>query len=158
MQFAVSELVKSASRALGALHAKFSYAGGMSFEVYDKLYKALVQPVMYYGSAIWGTCKYPKLDSLQAKAGRFYLGVRKHTANIAVRGEMGWLSNTANIRLEVIRYWNKLCASNTDRLISKIHRWSLGKNRSWEGRVLNILREININADGGAVNISAALR
>ena len=52
MQFAVSELVKSASRALGALHAKFSYAGGTSFEVYDKLYKALVQPVMYYGSAI----------------------------------------------------------------------------------------------------------
>ena len=142
MQFAVSELVKSASRALGALHAKFSYAGGMSFEVYDKLYKALVQPVMYYGSAIWGTCKYPKLDSLQAKAGRFYLGVRKHTANIAVRGEMGWLSNTANIRLEVIRYWNKLCTSNNDRLISKIHRWSLGKNRSWEGRVLSILREI----------------
>ena len=68
MQHTIGELAKSASRALCALQSKFSFPDGMTFEVFDRLYKALVEPVMYYGSAIWGTLNCAKLDAVQARA------------------------------------------------------------------------------------------
>jgi hypothetical protein len=37
------------SRALSALYAKFISCGGMTNDVYNKLYKSLVEPVLYYG-------------------------------------------------------------------------------------------------------------
>ena len=77
MQHTIAELAKSASRALCALQSKFSFAGGMTFEVFDRLYKALVEPVMYYGSAIWGTLNCAKLDAVQGRACKFFLGIRK---------------------------------------------------------------------------------
>ena len=87
MQCTVNELAKSASRALDALISKFSYAGGMTFDVFDKLFKCLVEPVMNYGSSIWGISKQPKLEAVKNKAARFFLGVRRNTANLVVLGE-----------------------------------------------------------------------
>ena len=52
---------------------------------HDRIYKALVEPVMYYGSAIWGTLNCAKLDAVQARACKFFLGIRKNTSNIAAR-------------------------------------------------------------------------
>ena len=157
MQHTIAELAKSASRALCALQSKFSFAGGMTFEVFDRLYKALVEPVMYYGSAIWGTLNCAKLDAVQARACKFFLGIRKNTSNIAARGELGWLSNKSNVKIEILRHWNKLCSSDNDRLISRIHNWSLTRGRSWEKRVINIIRELDlIQLQNGSVNIDSA--
>ena len=54
LKFATSELAKSASRALSALYAKFKCAGGMSYDVYTKLYTSLVEPILFYCAGIWG--------------------------------------------------------------------------------------------------------
>ena len=47
MKFATSELTKSAGRTLSDLYATFKSAGGMAYDVYTKLYKSLVEPILF---------------------------------------------------------------------------------------------------------------
>ena len=54
-KYTVREITKSASRALSALYAKFISCGGMTYDVYNKLYKSLVEPVLYYGAGFMGS-------------------------------------------------------------------------------------------------------
>ena len=48
-------VAKSASRALEFLICKDKALGGMPFECFTKCYNSLVQPVIDYGSSVWGT-------------------------------------------------------------------------------------------------------
>ncbi|CAC5363807.1 unnamed protein product [Mytilus coruscus] len=50
----IREITKSASRALSAVYTKFLTCGGMSFDVYTKLYKALIESVLLHGVGLWG--------------------------------------------------------------------------------------------------------
>ena len=86
------ELAKSASRALGALYGQFISSGGMSHKIYTKLYNAMVEPVLMYGSGIWETKSYNVINSVQNKVYKYILSVGKNTSNISTRGDMGWLS------------------------------------------------------------------
>ena len=52
MKFAINDLAKSASRALSALYTKFLHVGGMTYDVFCKLYQSLVEPVLFYGAGI----------------------------------------------------------------------------------------------------------
>ena len=51
-------IAKSASRALGFLICKDKALGGIPFKCFTKYYNSLVQPVIDYGSSIWGTNGY----------------------------------------------------------------------------------------------------
>ena len=120
----------------------------MTFDVFDKLLKCFVEPVMNYGSSIWGISKQPKLEAVKNKAARFFLGVRRNTANLAVLGDMGWTQNHMIQKTAVIRYWNRLCNTDNDRMLYKVHSWSMRNGRSWEGRVRKKL-DMNVNPNNG---------
>ena len=85
-------VAQSASRALGAVIYKVKINAGMPAITYEKLYNnnCLVQPVIDYGSAIWGFKDYSCINAVFNRACRFYLGVGKYTPNAAVKGDMGW--------------------------------------------------------------------
>ena len=61
----VSELSKSASRALSTLYTKSLKAGGMTIDVFEKLYESLVEPVLFYASGIWGIIEKYKLSKIK---------------------------------------------------------------------------------------------
>ena len=65
---------RSASRVLSLLIITWS----MPFDVFTKLYDALVWLVIAYGAAIWGDRNFPCIDVVQARAMRLYLGVAGH--------------------------------------------------------------------------------
>jgi hypothetical protein len=75
--YGVTELSKSASRALGALISKYYSTGGMDYSVFTKLYQALIVPVLTYGSAVWGFKKYRSINSVQMRASKVFLGLGK---------------------------------------------------------------------------------
>ena len=56
MEKSVSAVTKAASRALGVVYMKYLYAGGMI--------ESVVKPVLFYCSGIWGTRKFPKVQSV----------------------------------------------------------------------------------------------
>ena len=80
----------SANRARGLVISKFKSCGGMPFDVYLTLYNACVIPIINYGSVIWGFKEYSCINSIQNRAGCFFLGVDRYTPHAAVNGDMGW--------------------------------------------------------------------
>lgn len=84
LNFTAREIAKSASRALGVLICKFKSLGGLAHSVFNTLYDNLVQPILSYGSAIWGTRQFSCINAVQNRACRFYLGVCNKTPNLAI--------------------------------------------------------------------------
>ena len=84
MNKTVSDLSKSASPALSALYTKSLKAGGMTIEVFKKLYQSLVEPVLFYASGLWGISDYREIQTIQNKACRYFLGSGKCASNVAL--------------------------------------------------------------------------
>jgi hypothetical protein len=77
----------------------------MTQRVYSKLYTSTVEPILMYGSGIWGTKQFSCISSIHNKACKFFLSVGKHTSNIAARGDMGWTSCFTKQRVNFRRLW-----------------------------------------------------
>ena len=144
----VKDVTKCATRALGGMITRYNNIGGNSYEVFTKLYESLVLPVLLYGSALWGTKEYKKLNVIQNRACRYFLGVPKTTSNIACRGDMGWLSLEAKQQIEMVRLWCRLKNMKKDRLTYGIHQWSLSMSHRYfktvEFYVKSILKDSNL--------------
>ena len=82
-------VAQSANRALGVLIAKSKALGGLPFDVFTRLYDAMVCPVIEYGAAIWGTKQYSWINDVQHRAMRFYMGIIQYTPIAALHGDMG---------------------------------------------------------------------
>lgn len=144
MKFAVNELAKSASRALAALYTKFLYVGGMDYDVFCKLYESLVEPVLLYGAGLWGLREHKKLNTVQNKACRYFLGLGKNAANIASRGDMGWSSCSVKQKIEACRLYFKLERTSENRLVKKTFIWSGSHGKSWERRFQLFIANIGL--------------
>ena len=64
-----------------------------------------------------------EIESVLNKACRLYLGVSKHAANNATKGDMGWYSAEVKQKLEVVRLWCRLRNLPHDRTVHKIHKY-----------------------------------
>ncbi|XP_046580945.1 NPC intracellular cholesterol transporter 1-like [Haliotis rubra] len=82
-------VASSAGRALGLPISKFKSMGGMHYTTYRKLFDAMV------GAAIWATSNSTYATTIQNRAMKFYMEVRKSTPNAAVTGDMGWTPTPA---------------------------------------------------------------
>ena len=132
MEKNVSEITKSASRALSAMYTKCLKAGGMTLEVHKKLYESMVEPVLYYGAEIWGITQHKQIQTVQNKACRYFLGGGTYAANVALRGDMGWNSTEVKAKTEVFRFSTKLKRFSNERIIKTVYQWSCQNRRGWE--------------------------
>jgi len=155
-KFTVNELAKSASRAFGVLCSKYFNSGGFTYAIFTKLYESLVQPILFYGTAIWGLYEHKKINTVQNKACKFFLGLRRNASNLAARGDMGWQSCVTKQRLDVFRLLRRLKGLGNTRLPHIIHCWSSRKGRSWEKDVLKVAKSVNILKYVDVPTISAA--
>ena len=76
-KLAVETLPKSASRALGSILNKYYKLGGLGYYTYTKMFMSGVAPILDYSSAVWGYPEIPKIDTVQYRAMRIFLGVHK---------------------------------------------------------------------------------
>ena len=141
----VKELAKSASRALSALYSKCLRAGGMTLNVFQKLYESLVEPVLFYSCGVWRISDFKEIQMVQNKACRYFLGGGKCASNVALRGDMGWNSCFVKAKIEVFRLWIKLRNVGDDRLLKRIHNWSKLNCRGWEASVLKLANGLNVS-------------
>ena len=82
-----------------------------------------VAPILDYSSAVWGYPEIAKIDTVQYRAMRIFLGVHKHAPNLAVAGDMGWTTGRVRRHIEMIRLWNSLIKMPETRLTHKIFLW-----------------------------------
>ena len=145
LKYSVKEIVKSASRALGAVYTKYLHGGGMSYDVYTKLITTIVEPVLFYGAGIWGINTYKEVETVLNKACRYFLGVGKNASNLATRGDMGWSSCATKQKLECVRLWCRLKQMSAERITRRIYNWSCAIGKSWEKRMLNFISQSHLD-------------
>ena len=113
----------SAGRALGGIYSKFKKLNGLGYQTYTKLYHTGVVPIMDYCSGIWGYQNFGKLNTIQNRSQRLYLGVHRFASNLAINGDMGWVNSNTRRKLEMLRLWKRLIKMDNSRLSKKIILW-----------------------------------
>ena len=135
----------SASRALGGIYSKFKKLNGLGYQTYTKLYLTGVVPIMDYCSGIWGYQHFGKLNTVQNRSQRLYLGVHRFAPNMAVNGDMGWVSSNTRRKIEMLQLWNRLVEMDGNRLTKQIFLWDKDKStRNWSDEVFKILTDIGL--------------
>ena len=76
-------------------------------------------PVLFYGAGIWGLSEQKKINTVQNKACRYFLGLGKNAANIASQGDMGWTSCNMKQKIESCRLHFKIQCTDDNRLVKK---------------------------------------
>ena len=120
-KFTIREITKSASRALSAVYTKFLSCGGMSFDVYTKLYKTLIEPVLLHGAGLWGHNNWREVQTIQNKACRLFMGSSSNASNIAVLGDMGFKTTKSAELLETYRLFLRVRYTYDYRITHKVH-------------------------------------
>ena len=151
-------VAQSASRALGLLIAKYKLAGGLPYNVYTKLYKSVVCPVIEYSASIWGFKSYSCINAVQNRAMRVFLGVGKYTPTAALHGELGWEPCISRQWLCIGRHVARKSCTNSSRLNKRIALWASAyaspRCRNWFFVFAKRCKELNLNFD---VNISCPI-
>ena len=139
-------IAKCASRALGALMSKVANTGGMTHKVYTKLYTSTVEPILKYGSGIWGTKQFNCISAIQNRACKFYLSVGKNCSNIATRGDMGWTSCLSKQRINTCRLMCRLLRTDENRKCNKVLKWISRRRKGWTFEVGKTISKVNARA------------
>jgi hypothetical protein len=145
----VEEVAKSATRALGAVIAKCKAHGNVPYDCFTYLYDSLVQPIIDYGSAIWGHKEFSCIKSVQFRACRFFMKVGRYTPNSAVMGDMGWSTPQHRIYVNIIRQWCRLSHLPETRLNHRTFAWAISDAmdgcRTPVKSVITFLESVQVN-------------
>ena len=117
----------------------------LSFSSFSTLFHSCVEPILDYGNSAWNIGnKCDKIDAVQFRALRFYLGVPKTTSLLYLTGEAGWIPGIVRRDLNVIRVYNDLVQMPRSRLARQIyeHDHSDTVNGAWSWNARTICESI----------------
>ena len=72
------------------LISKYKATGGFPLPCDRTLYDGMISPILENGSAIWGLKEFSCMNAVHNRACRVFLGVRRHSPNLAVQAELWW--------------------------------------------------------------------
>ena len=117
---AAEVLSQAGGRALGAMISKIHSYKDIGYNTYSKLFNSCVAPVIDYCSGVWGFKQFNKIDTVQNRAIRYFLGVHRFTPLLAINGEMGWTMSIHRRWANMFRLWNRLISMNNTRLTKRV--------------------------------------
>ena len=141
-------LSQSGGRALGGIIHKFREFRDIGFQTFTKLYENGVAPILDYGSEVWGFGSFDKLESIQNRAIRYFLGLPPRAPILGYQGDFGWLPARYRRWLNMLRYWNHLCSLNNDGILKYAFRYDLQRsvtNTNWCSQVKLILSNVGMD-------------
>jgi hypothetical protein len=145
-KYTVNELYQTANRSLNVLICRYYNLGGVSVDIFKKLFDSYVKPIMTYGSAIWGLNQYPNMKRLQLRAAKFILGIPRRCSNASSLGDLGWEPYTVLLKTEAVRYLCRLRNMDVSRFPKQIHLWTLSlSGKSWEKRMKKLTTDLDMD-------------
>ncbi len=111
-------VANSAGRVQGAIYNKYRLNKGFGYNMYTKLYHSGVVPILDYCSSVCGYCNLDKIDTVQNRALRLFLGVHKFAPNLSINADMGWIPSKIHRHTEILRMWNSLVKMEDNRRFS----------------------------------------
>ena len=112
-------LLDQARKALMAMRCKtymYMFTPGDMYMLFNQL----VEPILSYGSEIWGLGEYPEIETFHKKFIRNLLSVRVSTKLDHLYLELGAIPLKFRRYIRVLGYWARLQASTYDRLSDKL--------------------------------------
>ena len=79
-----------------------------------------VAPILDYGAASWGNNQFSQSDSVQNKTMKFLLAVQKTASTAAVYCDMDWVPVNVHTKIQVLKFWIKVCQISESRLLHKV--------------------------------------
>ena len=126
----VEVLINASSRALANITSKYYALDGLNYNSFKTIYDALVLPVMNYAAATWGHTAFQKCSTVQNRAMRTILGVGRVTPIAAMYGDLGWTPPHVRQKLEVVKFWLRLCKIPNNRTVKKVFDYDHQLSRS----------------------------
>ncbi|XP_071104288.1 uncharacterized protein [Haliotis cracherodii] len=109
---APKRLTDQASRAMYAVFRKIRILE-IPIDCQLKLFDQLVQPVLLYGSEVWGFENTVVIERVHLKFCKYILKLKQSTPDYMVYGELGRYPLSIFIKIRMISYWCKLTSSQT---------------------------------------------
>ncbi|MEW8546880.1 MAG: reverse transcriptase family protein, partial [Candidatus Thiodiazotropha sp.] len=151
-------LSEQASKALFALRKLFD-SNLLCIKDKLKLFDSLVQPILMYGSEIWGFHKADDIEKVHIKFLKQLLGVRRQTNNIAVYGELGRFPLFVLRKIRILKYWYKVINSQGS-LLHKVYTQQLNDlnrgldDNNWAFQVMSLLNNLGFTYIWNTQNIT----
>ncbi len=147
------------------LDTTFEFCLGVpeSLSLFDKL----IQPILLYGSEIWGAlshhqvkfiskdpnlfCKYmidSTIEKSKLKFSKSILGLKRNTPSLAVYGELGTIPTALTGRLQVIKFWHRVSQKEDNALVNKAlgETTSLSDNSNWLNTVKTVINLLDLSS------------
>jgi hypothetical protein len=138
--FACKDLVSRGMRALVCIMKKLYMLNNDSFSLFIKIFDCQIQPMLQYGSEIWGLEESAiHIEKLHLFALKKFLGVSKQTPNDLVYSETNRYPIHICSAVRCIKYWLKILRMDVQRLPYRSYRMlyeldAKGK-RNWATKV-----------------------
>jgi hypothetical protein len=115
-----------------------------SLKLFSKLFDSQIQPMVTYGSEVWGVMSDLKhIEKVHLYALKRFLNVSAHTPNFLVYGESGRYPLYINAYCRSIKYWLHVLQLPDDRLPHKaynmLYRLHNAEKTNWVSRIHDIL-------------------
>ena len=141
--FTANKFASAGSRALGSIVNKYKKLNGLGYYTYTKLYNSCVCPVLDYCSEVWGYKDFSKINSVQNRALRVYLGVHQRTSNLMINGDMGWTSCQTRRYIAMVRFYNRLLAMDDNRIAKRVFLWEKDlRTHGWAHEIKSLFEKI----------------
>ena len=145
--FACNNLASRAKNALLCIMRKLRSLNNNNLNLLLKLFDSQVQPIMHYGSEIWGLQDSARnCESVHLLMLKKFLQVDRRTPNDFVYGETGRYPIYINSMINCVRYWLKIIKMSNERLPQKAYRmlYELDANgkTNWASGIKNKLYEV----------------
>jgi hypothetical protein len=142
--FACNNIASKAKRALLCIMQRLRIYNNNSFDVFIKLFDSQIQPIMSYGSEIWGLEKAAiQCEKVHLFAIKKFLLVDRRTPNDLVYNELNRYPITINFIVNCIKYWLKLLKMDDSRIPKKayklLYNLDLKGKETWVTKVRNCL-------------------
>ena len=146
MEKTTTMLAESSSRALGGVIGKTRDNYDLSFASYTKLYSSCVIPILDYCAGIWGIKgRFPKLDSIQNRAIRYFCGVPGKATILGFTGDMGWTPCIVCRDIEILRLYNQLVTMSLDRVPRMLMEFDLDSNGDWSRNLKSLIGALDLS-------------
>lgn len=111
-------LSAQAMKAMFSLNSLFDIVS-MNVSEKMKLFDSMINPILSYGSEVWGFHKAPDIERVHLKFMKQVLGVRQQTTNAAIYGELGRFPLIVLRNVRIVKYWYKIIKA-PDSLMHKL--------------------------------------
>ena len=137
-------IAEQGSKAMYLLLSK-AYNADLPIDLILKLFDHTVQPILLYGSEIFGFENIELIEKVHSEFLRKITRCRQGTPMYMLYGELKRHPLSINIQTRIISFWNRIILGKQDKISYKIYQYALNRPNTqfkWLNKVKSILESI----------------